>query len=129
MIDILPSMLVLLAAIVLVTAYMDVCALLNAAEDVKQVSRKYILSMETKGYLDDEDRNSLIEELTDLNVTGIDLTGTTMSDVGYGNPIQLSISCNLPVEQLNTSSGDMLSFFFADGVMSIHEDRMSTAKH
>lgn len=51
--------------------------------------------------------------------------------IGFFVPkiLLIQMNSNLPVEQLNTSSGDMLSFFFADGVMSIHEDRMSTAKH
>lgn len=92
-------------------------------------SRKYMLTMETMGYLDAASRTSLMQDLSDLQVTDIDLTGSTMTDAGYGNAVYLQITCKLPIEQLNMDGNDMLRFFFEDGTIPIRVRRMSTAKN
>lgn len=84
--------------------------------------------METMGYLDAASRTSLMQDLSDLQVTDIDLTGSTMTDAGYGNAVYLQITCKLPIEQLNMDGNDMLRFFFEDGTIPIRVRRMSTAK-
>lgn len=103
--------------------------ILSLNEDVKQISRKYMLTMETMGYLDAASRTSLMQDLSDLQVTDIDLTGSTMTDAGYGNAVYLQITCKLPIEQLNMDGNDMLRFFFEDGTIPIRVRRMSTAKN
>lgn len=70
-----------------------------------------MLTMETMGYLDAASRTSLMQDLSDLQVTDIDLTGSTMTDAGYGNAVYLQITCKLPIEQLNMDGNDMLRFF------------------
>lgn len=72
---------------------------------------------------------SLMQDLSDLQVTDIDLTGSTMTDAGYGNAVYLQITCKLPIEQLNMDGNDMLRFFFEDGTIPIRVRRMSTAKN
>lgn len=128
-VDILPSMLMVIAAVILITVFFDLYQVLSLNEDVKQLSRKYMLTMETVGYLDPENRTSLVQDLSDLEVTDIDLEGSSMTDVGYGNSIYLQISCNLPVEQLNMAGNDILRFIFEDGTIPINIRRMSTAKN
>lgn len=128
-VDILPSMLMVIAAVILITVFFDLYQVLSLNEDVKQLSRKYMLTMETVGYLDPENRTSLVQDLSDLEVTDIDLEGSSMTDVGYGNAIYLQISCNLPVEQLNMAGNDILCFIFEDGTIPINIRRMSTAKN
>lgn len=81
------------------------------------------------GYLDAASRTSLMQDLSDLQVTDIDLTGSTMTDAGYGNAVYLQITCKLPIEQLNMDGNDMLRFFFEDGTIPIRVRRMSTAKN
>ena len=98
-------------------------------EEVKQLSRKYMLTMETMGYLDGANRTKLEQELSALHVTDIDLNGSTLSDAGYGNTIILNISCRLPVESLNMAGSDMLAYFFEDGSIPVSSRRMSTAKN
>lgn len=51
-----------------------------------------MLTMETMGYLDPANQTTLVQELSDLQVTDIDLTGSTMSDAEYGNAVYLQIS-------------------------------------
>ena len=79
--------------------------------------------------LDAASRTSLMQDLSDLQVTDIDLTGSTMTDAGYGNAVYLQITCKLPIEQLNMDGNDMLRFFFEDGTIPIRVRRMSTAKN
>lgn len=128
-VDILPSMIMVITAVILITLFMDLYQVLSLNEDVKQISRKYMLTMETMGYLDPTNRTSLIQDLSDLQVTDIDLAGSTMTDAGYGNAVYLQISCTLPVEQLNMAGADMLRYIFEDGAIPISVRRMSTAKN
>ena len=124
-VDILPSMIMVIAAVILITVFFGLYQILR----LKQISRKYMLTMETMGYLDAASRTSLMQDLSDLQVTDIDLTGSTMTDAGYGNAVYLQITCKLPIEQLNMDGNDMLRFFFEDGTIPIRVRRMSTAKN
>ena len=90
-VDILPSMIMVIAAVMLIMVFFDLYQILSLNEDVKQIARKYMLTMETMGYLDPPNQTTLVQELSDLQVTDIDLTGSTMSDAGYGNAVYLQI--------------------------------------
>lgn len=127
-VDILPSIIMVLAVMILITVFFNLYQVLSLNEEVKQLSRKYMLNMETVGYLDAANRTKLIQELSDLNVIDIDLTGTTMTDAGYGNTVYLQITCRLPMEQMNMTGG-MLTIFFDDGSIPVNVRRMSTAKN
>ena len=126
-VDILPSMIMVIAAVMLIMVFFDLYQILSLNEDVKQIARKYMLTMETMGYLDPANQTTLVQELSDLQVTDIDLTGSTMSDAEYGNAVYLQISRKLP--QLNMDGYDMLQFVFQDKSIPIRVRRMSTAKN
>ena len=128
-VDILPSMIMVIVAVLVIMVFFDLYQILSLNEDVKQIARKYMLTMETMGYLDPVNQTSLMQELADLQVTDIDLTGSTMTDAGYGNAIYLQIFCKLPMEQLNMDGNDMLQFMFEDRSIPISVCRMSTAKN
>ena len=128
-VDILPSMIMVIAAVMLIMVFFDLYQILSLNEDVKQIARKYMLTMETMGYLDPANQTTLVQELSDLQVTDIDLTGSTMSDAEYGNAVYLQRSCKLPMEQLNMDGYDMLQFVFQDKSIPIRVRRMSTAKN
>ena len=51
-VDILPSMIMVIAAVMLIMVFFDLYQILSLNEDVKQIARKYMLTMETMGYLD-----------------------------------------------------------------------------
>ena len=81
----------ILAMAILWMAYMGMAQLVDTKTEVSQVARKYMLRMETVGYLEPADKTELIRELERLGVTKVNLAGTTMSPVGYGQSIYLEL--------------------------------------
>lgn len=109
--DIMAAGLCMLAMTVVMLAYMGNAELINTKAAVNQIARKYILRMETTGRLTDADRITLAQELESVGVIELELAGTTVDWVGYGEPIVLMIQGRLE-----------------DGY-EIREKRVSTAKH
>lgn len=101
----------ILAMLVVMLSYMDCVELLQQKEDVGQLARKYMLRMETTGCLTAGDRALLIQELSEMAVTDIDLAGSTVSPVDYGASITLQIRGKL------------------EGIHDFTEKRVSTAKN
>ena len=96
--NILTTGLCILAMTVVVLSYMESVELIRQKTETGQLARKYILRMETVGYLTGEDRTVLTGELMDMGITDIDYSGTTMGEVGFGSPITLHISGKLKGE-------------------------------
>lgn len=128
-IDWLGSVIVILAIVLLILSYLNFTRVFDIKEDVKQVSREYMLKMETVGYLTPEDSVSLTNRLNALGVKNIDLTGSTVGEpAGYGNSIVLSIKCTIPGETLDLNSG-ILNSVFRDTPFPMTVIRESTAKY
>lgn len=109
--DLISVGLCILAMTVVMLSYMKYTELIQRKSQIGQVARKYILRMETTGYLTASDQNNLSQELQALGVTGIDFNGTTRVCVGYGAPISLHIYGKL------------------EGEYAFEEVRVSTAKN
>ena len=94
--SIIENMLVALVGMVLTTAFLVIIfgafASISDKWRMNQVAREYMLLMETEGYLTAEDKTELIKELEACGLYNISLSGTTVSEVGYGNRIYLKIS-------------------------------------
>ena len=94
--SIIENMLVALVGMVLTTAFLVIIfgafASISDKWRMNQVAREYMLLMETEGYLTAEDKAELIKELEACGLYNISLSGTTVSEVGYGNRIYLKIS-------------------------------------
>lgn len=88
----------ILAMTVVMLSYMESVSLIQQKTEVSQLARKYILRMETVGYLTMEDSTLLCQELAAAGVTEINLSGTTQSEVSYGLPVTLQISGKLKGE-------------------------------
>jgi len=73
---------------------------IDKSSALNQVTRKYILRMETDGYLTQENRTSMVSELQTLGVEGVDLTGTSLTNVGYGNQVILKVTGTLKVRSI-----------------------------
>ncbi len=101
----------ILAMTVVMLSYMKNVSLLQQKTEVGQLARKYILRMETVGYLQPDDKNALWQELDTMGVTEINLEGTTMHVAAYGSPITLCICGKL------------------EGNYAFEEKRVSTAKN
>lgn len=109
--DIMSAGICMIAMTILMLAYMDNVWLIHQKAEVSQIARQYILRMETVGYLTEEDRIRLGQELAGAGVTELALTGTTMVPVTYGDIITLEIRGKL------------------EGEYEFEEKRISTAKN
>lgn len=109
--DIMATGFCILAMVVVTLSFMENVSLIEQKTVVGQIARKYILRMETVGYLTERDRIQMCRELDESGVTEIVLEGTTMHGVVYGAPIMLQISGKLK------------------GEYAFEEKRVSTAKN
>lgn len=109
--DLLSVMLCVLAMVTVIFSFLDCIEMINKKTAVSQIARNYILRMETKGYLTAEDEESLRNEMADLRITEVDLSGTTKRQVGYGVEIYLEIHGKI------------------NGEYAFEEYRVSTAKN
>lgn len=117
----------ILAISIVVMVYLQCTELILLKLEVSQVSRKYILKMETEGYLTPENQNNLLWELKELGVKNIELSGTTLNPVAYGDTIVLRIKGNI---QANMIKQDGVWNGETDvRLLELEEKRMSTAKN
>ena len=72
---------------------------------VERVYRQYLLEMEREGYLTPSDKAGLIADLAFLGVENIDLSGTSLSPVGYGNEVTLRIKGVLKLDEIGFTNG------------------------
>ncbi len=98
MIHIMPAIFTIMAVSIILIFYIGWSANLNRKDAVRQIGRTYILAMETEGYLTSSLESRLRSDLTSKGLGNIDLSGTTVSEIGYGNTIYLCIKGDLRVE-------------------------------
>lgn len=95
-------LLITVFAVVIVVMYsIGQVKILNDKDEISLIMRKYIIRMETNGYLTKEDNEALEHELTEVGLTEIDITGTTLEEVNYGDIIYLKVKGNLVEEVFN----------------------------
>lgn len=116
-------MIIAIMTIISLNAFND----MDSKNNIGHVGRNYMLRIESNGYLTGEDEQNMVEELKNLGVTNINVTGTTKSKVGYGKKCNLNVSgkFNLTIlEIINT-------FNVKEGTktVDISIDKKSTAKH
>lgn len=90
------NMLVALIGIVMMMAFLVIIfgafSSISHKWEMRQTAREFMLRMETEGYLDDAAKDELIKELEESGLKNVDLSGTTINPVGYGDKIYLCIS-------------------------------------
>lgn len=79
----------LIAVMMIIVTFFQCTELIWKKQQINQISREYILRMETEGYLNPEEKGKLLGRVSMLGATSVDLTGTTMAPAGYGNRIVL----------------------------------------
>jgi len=126
--DLLSVGIFILAMSVIMMAYLNNLHLMQQKAEISQLARKYILRMETTGYLTGSDRTGLLQELHGLGATQVDFSGSTLNEVGYGNAVILSIQGNISGKETITQQG-LLKVVFGDAAYPFTELRMSTAKN
>lgn len=93
--DLMISGLCILGMTIVMLSYLKSVSLIQQKAEISQLARKYILRMETVGYLTAGDQTTLLQELDTMGVTEICLEGTTLNQVSYGTPITLIIGGRL----------------------------------
>ena len=90
------NMLVAMVSLIMVCAFLVIIfgAFAGSSDkwSMRQAAREYLLIMETEGYLKPEDAADLVAELNSYGLTNVSLSGTTMSEVDYGERIYLKIT-------------------------------------
>lgn len=100
---------------------------IDKKNNIDLVARKYILRMETKGYLDNADQSSLQTELNGEGCSGVDLAGSTIAKVDYGDEIVLNITGQMKI--YNYRVLDIFAISTGTGDIPFTLNRTSTAKH
>lgn len=100
--------------------------ILNSKSDVNMIMRKYIIRMESNGYLTADDESELMEELKDVGMTNIDISGTTLSEVEYGETIYLYLKGDISKRVI--SLGDIKNGVWQDKDIHIEESLSSTSQ-
>lgn len=123
------SLIFIIALLIVVQEFVYMFKTLEVKEEIRQYARSCMLEMETIGYLSTESKSKLLQNLSDLQVTEVDLGGTTVTNVGYGNEIHLCIHCKIPMNKLNPSGNNFFSFSFGEERVDVSVTMMSTAKN
>jgi hypothetical protein len=126
--EFLPACVTLLAISIMMMAFMDSMALLEKKTQISQLTRKVMLEMETTGYLSGSEKTRFLGELGTLGLTQIDLGGSTVSEVGYGNPITISVKGMIVGRDLHLERG-VLGAFLEEQEYVLQEKLVSTAKN
>lgn len=100
--------------------------ILNSKSDVNMIMRKYIIRMESEGYLTADDESELMEELKDVGMTNIDISGTTLSEVEYGETVYLYVKGDISKRVI--SLGDIKNGVWQDKDIHIEESLSSTSQ-
>lgn len=90
------------------------------------IARKYILAMETTGYLTADQESALEIELNDGGLKNVIFSGTTKAQQEYGQEIILSISGDMKISLFSNSG---LETHSSIGTIPIRIVHRSTAKH
>lgn len=107
----LPAIVVIVLLAVLWTGSMVTASNIDRSNAIHQVARTYLLQMEADGYLTETNKVQLLADLANLDMVEIDLSGTTVTDAGYGNQIRLVIKgkVNLKDVQFRGFSSPMMT--------------------
>ena len=119
------GLLLIFILVVLITSFSEFSNV-KQRQALYMTTREYLLKMETKGYLTAEDRTDLLYDLGTNGLTEIDLSGTTLSQVPYGETICLSVSGKLTE---NVVAGNWTEAKKTTEERAYYDRLYSTAKH
>lgn len=122
-----PPLLTIIALAVMLIFFSGWMANISARDNVYQLSRRYILQMETEGCLSGTLESRLRTDLADAGMSNVSLAGTTTSEVDYGNVIVLKITGDLTVNSYSTTG--FLQLVRSDSTLPLEIELASTAKN
>lgn len=121
-----PILFTAIVIMIMIVVFISWTANLDKKETVDITAREYILKMETKGYLEPDDEQSLLDKLNHIGMKNVSLNGTTMMEVPYGDTIVLQIQGVLQIHNYTILNIFKVNSGSAD--VPIHIKKVSTAK-
>ncbi len=122
-----PAIITIILVAVVSVIFTSWMANINRKEAIDLIARKYILRMETTGYLVPADEDRLVTELQEAGLSEISLFGSTREAVCYGKEITLCISGNFSIYNYKILQAFALKK--EQAVIPIDIKRTSTGKH
>ncbi len=117
----LPAGIVIILLAVLWTGSMVCASNMDRSSDIHYIARSCLLRMETDGCLTEANKALLLAELAALGMSDVDLSGTTMTNVGYGNRICLRIKGTVALKDVRLKG-------FSTPIMTGREQEVSIYK-
>lgn len=127
LINLFAPVLTIMALAVILVFFSGWMANISARDNVYQLSRRYILQMETEGCLNSTLESRLRSDLADAGMRNISLAGSTTSEVDYGNVIVLKITGDLEVNSYTTTG--FFRLVRSDSALPLDIELASTAKN
>ncbi len=127
--DLITCMAAMLVMYIILYLGVDICSRINIALQKENISRAYMLLMETEGYLSAENMAEMTRELNEIGVTDISFNGTTLAPAGYGNYIYLCVTGRVAVSGIMGLRAESWSFEKGEGTIDFRIECKSTAKY
>lgn len=127
LLDLMSVGLCILALYIVMMAVFTCADLIGKKAEIGQITRRYLLKMETMGYLAEADKNSMISELGQTGLKNISLNGTSFAPSGYGETIVICVSGNLTA-RLGIPARGSMEGGLGNVEIPVWEKRKSTAK-
>lgn len=98
---------------------------IKKSTDAEAIARKYMLKMEQNGYLAPDNKTAMISDFNDIGINNIDISGTTLNQVNYGEDVYLHINYKYPVKSIVTNNCIMPYFKDVDKTITINKSSTS----
>lgn len=123
-ISIVMALIVMVIISVIMTSWM---ANIDDKDQIDLIARKYLLKMETEGYLTGQEEQNLLSELAENKMSSVSLNGTSRTEVGYGNVVNLHITGSLEI--YNYQFLGLFQIHTGKSTIAIDKHLTSTAKY
>lgn len=97
--------------------------------DAETICRKYALTLEQQGYLTPENEYKMISDFNNIGINNINLNGTTMSQVQYGDDVCLNVTYADKIKKVVMGRGIIPSFQDQSVTVPISKKTVSTKAH
>lgn len=119
------SLMAILAMSVVFVFFISNIVPIKKSMDAEVIARKYMLKMEQSGYLTANNEAAMVSDFNNIGINNIDISGTTLTQVNYGDDIYLCISYKYPVKSIVTGNSLIPSFQNVDKTIIIKKSSTS----